>query len=91
MTAAIKSTFTEKNIPFELKQYRQWVLWRYETRDGNQTKIPYQTNGEMASTTDAATWNTYDAVIKAYSAGDFAGIGFVVTATDKFCGIDMDH
>ena len=91
MTAAIKSTFTEKNIPFELKQYRQWVLWRYETRDGNQTKIPYQTNGEMASTTDASTWNTYDAVIKAYSAGDFAGIGFVVTATDKFCGIDMDH
>ena len=78
-------------IPAELKNYRQWVLWRFEIREGKQTKIPYQINGMNADSTDAATWTDYDKVVRAYFMGSFDGIGFVITPTDKFCGVDMDH
>jgi len=33
-------------VPAELKELRQWVLWREEIRDNKPTKIPYQTNGQ---------------------------------------------
>lgn len=87
----LEKRLSESSIPAELKKYHQWVVWRYETHDGNRTKVPYQTSGENASTTDAATWDSYQTVLEAYSAGRFDGIGFVVTPTDKFCGIDLDH
>ncbi len=31
-----------ENTPLELCHLAQWVLWRYERRDGKQTKVPYQ-------------------------------------------------
>jgi len=87
----IKYKLIEDNLPTELKQYRQWVLWRYEKRDSKLTKPPFDCNGEYASSTDAQTWTDYDKVLKTYSTGSFDGIGFVVTPTDKYCGVDLDH
>jgi hypothetical protein len=84
-------TTTTLIVPEELKKFYQWLLWRYEIVDGRKTKVPYQTNEVKASTTNAATWNSYDAVIKAYSTGIFCGIGFVVASSDEFCGVDLDH
>jgi putative DNA primase/helicase len=49
-------------IPAELKALPRWVLWRAEKRDGKPAKIPYQTNGARADTTDSNTWATFDAV-----------------------------
>lgn len=72
-----------------LSEYRQWVCWRRELRDGKQTKVPYRADGKgMASTTDAKKWATYETASKARG---YDGIGFVVTLNDPYCGIDLDH
>ncbi|MFC1969077.1 AAA family ATPase [Chloroflexota bacterium] len=86
------SDSTQSLACLELQQYPQWVLWRREMRDGKQTKIPYRADGKgLASTTDAKTWASYEADIKAYAAGGYDGIGFVFTAKDPFTGIDLDY
>lgn len=81
-------------IPAELKQYPQWIVWRYESPYGSKpTKVPYNpANGFRASTTDRSTWGTFEAARNTFanSNGSFAGIGFVFTPQDPFCGIDLD-
>jgi hypothetical protein len=87
MAADIQHRFD--NVPGALRQLNQWVLWKLVTRkgDGKPTKPPYQTNGDMAKSNDPATWTTFAAVsqVKGY-----AGIGFMFSATDSFCGVDLD-
>ena len=75
-------------IPAELKACPQWVDWRYETRDGKLTKVPYQPNGKRAKSTQAATWSTFDDVKAA--AANYAGVGFVFSKDDSYVGIDLD-
>ena len=36
------NTLALEHIPPELKELRQWLLWRREIRDGKFTKVPYQ-------------------------------------------------
>lgn len=76
-------------IPTEQKQTNQWVLWRYEERDGKRTKVPYQPNGSKASSTDASTWSTFEVVKAGYEQGSFSGVGFVLA--NGFAGVDFDH
>lgn len=76
-------------IPTDLKQADRWVLWRYEERDGKRTKVPYQSNGTKASSTDESTWSTFETVKAAYEQGSFDGIGFVLG--NGFAGVDFDH
>jgi len=79
-------------IPAELRERRQWVVWRYETRDGRETKVPYvATRGRWpASSIDPSTWRTYlEAVAAARDGWD--GIGFVFTADDPYFGVDLDE
>ena len=78
-------------VPDELKQLRQWVVWRYTHRDGKWTKPPYQTNGASAKSTDPQTWTTFDVAATAYEDGGFDGVGFVLSADDPFIAIDLDH
>jgi putative DNA primase/helicase len=70
----------------------QWVLWRYETRNGKPTKVPYQANGKRAKSDDSRTWSAIDEVAHAWakSKARYQGIGFVFTETDPFAGIDLD-
>jgi len=77
------------NVPDELKQYRQWVLWRYEIIDGRNTKVPYQTNGIRVDVTNSKTWASLNAV--STCCGNYDGIGFVVTDKDDLWGVDLDH
>lgn len=77
-------------VPQELKKTRQWLVWRQEFRDGKPTKIPYQINAQKAKSNDPATWTDYHAVCKALSSKRWDGIGFVFTADDPLCGIDLD-
>ena len=77
-------------IPAELRALPQWVVWRYEQRDGKETKVPYQPlAGQMrlASTTAPETWGSYEDVTSVEWAD---GIGFVFTRDDPFAGIDLD-
>ena len=79
--------------PAELKERRQWVCWRAETRDSKPTKVPYQTikrNGEYlkAQSNQADTWTDYQTVCDHLD--NFSGIGFVFSGDDPYCGIDLD-
>lgn len=71
-------------VPPELRQLPQWVVWRAERG----TKVPYQTSGAHASTTNPETWTTFDQA--AAAAPRFSGIGFVFSGADGFVGIDLD-
>jgi len=77
--------------PDSLTELDQWVLWRYENRNGQPTKVPYQSNGRPASSTDAATWAGFEAITSTcHRSKRYAGLGFVFSPEDPFCGIDLD-
>lgn len=75
-------------IPFELRQYPQWIVWRYEDVNNKKTKVPYSIKGFKASVTNPQTWHTFEDVANATG---FDGIGFVLTENDPFAFIDLDH
>ena len=81
-----------ESIPNELRQLPQWVCWRYEKRKGKRTKIPYCAhNGRQASATDPKTWCSFDAAVNVTDRdGIYDGIGFVLSESDPYCGIDID-
>jgi putative DNA primase/helicase len=86
-------TLIPENIPEELARRPQWVVWRYEERDGKATKVPYgPKTGLRASTTDLMTWDTFDGAVGVYrgSEGLYDGIGFVFSGDDPYAGIDLD-
>lgn len=64
---------------------KRFIAWKLETRKGKTTKLPYQLNGKLASSTDPTTWATYDE-IKAKS--DKVGI---VLHDSHLLVIDLDH
>lgn len=88
------------NIPAELRELKQWILWKRENRpvekrnpDGTTrmedkwTKVPYQPNGRMAASTRPEEWSSFDdcaAVVESFS-----GMGFVFA--EGVVGIDLDH
>lgn len=79
-------------IPLQLKELKNWVLWKYVTRNGKKTKIPYQINGTEANVRDPSTWNTFENACKA-KLNDmiYSGIGFVFSANTGMVGVDFDH
>jgi hypothetical protein len=79
-------------IPLELRECVQWVIWRAEQRAGRATKVPYRATerGGRASSTDPATWSSFDAALTAYEAGRADGVGFVFTDSDPYFGLDLD-
>ena len=76
-----------------MKDLEQWVCWRSEARgrDGKRTKVPYSpASGVRARSDDPDTWGTLAEAEEAANKGDYDGIGFVFTARDPFCGVDLD-
>jgi hypothetical protein len=78
-------------IPNYLKALDCWVVWRLKIRRGKSTKVPYcAATGQVASSTDPATWSTFEKALAAYRAGRYSGIGFVFNGADGIVGIDLD-
>ena len=80
-------------IPAVLKQYDQWVVWKYVLKDGSTkpTKPMYSPRtGNLVghNPKDKHLWGTFEQVSKI--AHKYDGIGFVLTAEDPFCVIDID-
>ncbi|MDL5143119.1 phage/plasmid primase, P4 family [Bacillus atrophaeus] len=80
-----------KNIPQELKNAPQWILWRSEERNGKKTKVPYQIDGNMAQSSNKRTWSTFTTILKFFNQQEYDGIGFMFSKDDPFIGIDIDH
>ena len=83
----------KQNFPKELQARSQWVMWKYEQRKGEKkpTKVPYDAKtGARAKSETPSTWVAFDAACKAFDGGGYDGVGFVVTADDPYCGIDLD-
>jgi primase-polymerase (primpol)-like protein len=81
-------------LPPELTECRQWILWRYEQRADSTkpTKVPHTCTGHKASTTKPDHWSGFPYALSMSRRAGFAdGIGFVFTADDPFCGIDLDN
>jgi putative DNA primase/helicase len=88
-------TLIPENIPAELTGRPQWVVWRYERREGKWTKIPRTpSTGLRASSTDLMTWASFEEALAAYDGGTpappYDGIGFVFSSADPYVGIDLD-
>jgi hypothetical protein len=78
-------------LPDELKAEASWVLWKKKRRDGKPTKFPYQADHRQASSTDPATWTTFEAAVEAFERdGFFDGIGFVFHPGSPYAGADID-
>ena len=82
-----------QSIPEALREREQWVYWRTEHRDGEQTKVPVEpVAGGVASTSDPDSWSTFG-VARGYATADDTavdGVGIVFTAEDPLVGVDLD-
>ena len=90
MSTKIRPGLDLSTIPDELQRHDRWVVWRYETRGGKQTKVPScpDAPSQRASVTDPSTWSTFAVAHAAVEAGLADGIGFVLG--DGFGGVDID-
>ena len=74
-------------LPEEMRQAARWVAWQYEIRDGKKTKVPHTPGKGRASSTDPATWVSFEEAVRAEQF--YSGIGFVLG--DGWLGLDADH
>lgn len=83
-----------ENIPLELKKINRWVMWKYvEVGEGDTkrlSKLPMQSSGAPASSTNPKHWTDFFSVEASYASGNFSGIGFVFSNDDDLVGIDID-
>jgi len=81
------------SIPEDLKALPRWVLWRYTKKKKPNgefvwSKIPFTCANAYASSTNSATWCTFDEAADALLMGDFDGLGIVLGG--DLHGIDLD-
>lgn len=90
---------TRANVPSEMVERAQWLLWRFEQKAGEKKprKVPYYANGsrrtgEQGSASDrgALVDFTSAAAALASSKGKFTGLGFAFLPGDGLIGIDLD-
>ncbi len=77
----------------EIAEMPQWVCWRWEwiADDERWTKVPINAlTGRRASSTRRATWSALDIALAFAQREGLPGVGFVVTASDAYVGIDLD-
>jgi primase-polymerase (primpol)-like protein len=95
-----------ENIPAELRECPQWVVWRLipdpDDIAAKPKKLPYNARtGKMASSVNHSHWSTFEVAKAAYEASlqwkntngrqPYAGVGFVLSEDDPYLGIDLDH
>jgi len=74
-----------------MRDLRQWVCWCSEERNNKKTKVPYSpSTGTRARSDEPSTWSTLAEARRTAEREDYDGIGFVFTADDPFCGVDLD-
>lgn len=84
-----RPAYTFDRLPECLRAEKRWLMWRYETRKGKKTKVPYSVYGGMASSTDPKTWTDFDLCEESMFRMGADGIGFCLGA--GWVGLDIDH
>jgi putative DNA primase/helicase len=88
------------NIPRELAERPQWLLWRYELPEGKKKwqKVPYyiaggRRTGDQGSDRDRQRLQVLEVVRRAYERDRerWAGVGFAFLPDDGLVGIDLDE
>ncbi|MFM9958746.1 MAG: hypothetical protein ACKVZJ_11775 [Phycisphaerales bacterium] len=86
--------FVELGVPSHLRSIPNWLLWRYESRQGRDTKVPYSAlTGSICDATNPASWSGYDAAVAAFRSapGRFSGVGFSLPPDRSMTAIDIDE
>lgn len=85
------------NIPPELAQRQQWLLWKFEPKEGQDkpAKMPYYVRGGrraggQGEESDRQRLATLPVVRRAYERGNWSGVGFAFLPDDGLIGIDVD-
>ena len=79
-----------KNIPVELKTTCQFCVWKFEKRNGQKTKMPYNpATGERAKINDLRTFSDFKNTLVTYAMGGYDGIGIAVG--NGIGAFDIDH
>ncbi len=85
------------NIPSDLANRQQWLLWKFELREGadKPRKVPYyvmggRRTGGQGEDRDRQRLATLAVVRRAYERGNWSGIGFAFLPDDGLIGIDID-
>lgn len=103
MTLQHRTVIAPEAVPAELRALTHWVVWAYrKQKEGRLTKRPYQARNpqEPASSTDPATWATFDEALALYERNSdysnrtnqpwLSGIGIALTKEMGLVGIDLD-
>jgi hypothetical protein len=76
------------DVPAELRARSQWVCWRNDPKRG---KVPINPHtGSLAKVNDLKTWGTFEQSLDRCRRDDLAGVGYVFSADDPYCGADLD-
>ena len=82
------------SIPQELKELPNWCVWKYETRRGKQTKVPFNPQSQRrAKSNDPATWTDFTTIssnLGRYYGGQYEGLGFFLSKDTGLTVIDLD-
>src|SRR5262249_33822436 len=76
-----------------LRDQKIWVCWRWFWNGKKWTKPPYRADDpeHYASTSDPATWGTYEQAAAQVRAGKADGFGFALKGCNDIGGVDLDH
>lgn len=80
------------SIPEELRALQQWICWRFEDRDGKETKLPCNPeNGWEVGVENRDAWVSFDVAMRqARSRNNLDGIGFAFADGGGLVGVDLD-
>ena len=69
-----------RSLPHELRDFNQWVTWRYELRNGKRTKVPIDAKTfRYASCDDPTTWSSFEVAFRACAERtDFDGVAVLL-------------
>ena len=85
--------FNYSNIPETLKQFNQFLNFKFKTKENGKTgKPPVDGKGYNVSPTESGNWMTYEEAIANYrDCEQVHGISFVLDQGDGLVGIDLDN
>jgi len=92
-------TFDASAIPQDLKDRKQWLIWRFEKNpkkpEGKPLKVPYYADGSrrfgvQGDEKDRAKLATFDVALASMQKRNCSGFGFAFLPGDGLIGIDID-